>query len=530
MKHHLLTLLLAFAACLSAAAQDDTAYYFGIRYQILDDDARTCKVIYADSYETFATTKPQISVASSVDINGKTYTVTTIDDGAFYETAFTSISLPEGITTIGHYAFEGCTNLTYLNVPSTVTTIGEEAFGGAPCFGSKVQISVNLREIGFAAFSCPGLTEYSVAVGNPNFCSIDGVLFSKDRKTLIDYPWGRPAAPYTVPAGTTTIAQDAFSGRHLTSLTLPEGLTTIIEYAFWDSTIDGPLTLPASLTDIDEDAFCECHGVTAFNIAPTSTTFASRDGVLFSKDMTTLRLYPIGRPAETYIVPDGVTAIGANAFRAAQNLKHLYLPEGLTTISPVAVYGCHNLADLIIPVSVTSIGGYAFADCRHLANIYCRSTVPAQAGEGAFAYITSGCTIHIPMGTKSAYQNKGWNGNGVTLKEKAEVTPPCATPVIELVNGQLRITSATPGAYCTVRAYMPTFSGGSSKELGLDNATSFTAKPTLKVQAWARRADNSYSMSDIAERTFQLGTPDIDGNDVLDINDINTLLDSVLQK
>lgn len=530
MKHHLLTLLLAFAACLSAAAQDNTAYYFGIRYQILDDDARTCKVIYADTYEELAATKPQISVAPTVDINGKTYTVTAIDDEAFCETAFTSISLPEGITTIGHFAFEGCTNLTYLNIPSTVTTIGEEAFSGAPCFGSKVQISVNLREIGIAAFTCPGLTEYSVAVGNPNFCSIDGVLFSKDRKTLIDYPWGRPAAPYTVPAGTTTIAQDAFSGHHLTGLTLPEGLTTISEFAFWGSTIDGPLTLPTSLTTIHEDAFMECHGVTAFNIAPASTTFVSRDGVLFSKDMTTLRLYPIGRPADAYIVPDGVTTIGANAFRAAQNLKHLYLPEGLTTISHGAIYGCHSLADIVIPTSVTTIGGYAFGDCKSLANIYCRSTVPAQAGEGTFAYITSGCTIYIPMGTKSAYQNKGWNGNGVTLKEKAEVTPPCATPVIEFVNGQLRITSATPGAYCTVRAYMPTFSGGSSKKLGLDNATSFTAKPTLKVQAWASRADNSYSMSDIAERTFQLGTPDIDGNDVLDINDINTLLDSVLQK
>lgn len=517
----LITLLLALAACLTAAAQD-TDSFFGIHYQSIPG-TNTCKVIYANTYAELAAAKPQISVAPTVDIKGKTYTVTAIDDGAFCETAFTSISLPEGITSIGDFAFEGCEDLTYLNIPSTVTTIGEEAFGGAPCFGSKVQFSVNLCEIGFAAFTCPGLTEYSVAVGNPNFCSIDGVLFSKDRKTLIDYPWSRPAAPYTVPAGTTTIAQDAFSGRHLTSLTLPEGLTTIIEYAFWNSTIDGPLTLPASLTDISEDAFSECHGVTAFNIAPANTTFVSRDGVLFSKDMTTLRLYPIGRPADAYIVPDGVTTIGANAFRAAQNLKHLYLPEGLTTISPVAVYGCHNLADLVIPVSVTTIGGYAFADCRHLANIYCRSTVPAQAGEGAFAYITSGCTIYIPMGTKSAYQNKGWNGNGVTLKEEAEVTPPCATPVIHVNGGKFSVTCSTPGAHIFCEYESSEFS--SSKGW---TGPKLYSTPTLTIKAYATA--DGYTQSPDATCTITSGSNDIDGSGATDLDDLNTLIDGILQK
>lgn len=518
----LITLLLALAACLTAAAQD-TEYFFGILYQSIPG-TNTCKVIYADTYAELAAAKPQISVASSVDINGKKCTVTAIDDGAFCETAFTSISLPEGITSIGDFAFEGCEDLTYLNIPSTVTTIGEEAFGGAPCFGSKVQISVNLCEIGFAAFCCPGLTEYSVAVGNPNFCSIDGVLFSKDRKTLIDYPWGRPAAPYTVPAGTTTIAQDAFSGRHLTSLTLPEGLTTIIEYAFWGATIDGPLTLPASLTDISEDAFSECHGVTAFNIAPANTTFVSRDGVLFSKDMTTLRLYPIGRPADAYIVPDGVTTIGANAFRAAQNLKHLYLPEGLTTISPVAVYGCEGLTELIIPASVTTIGGYAFGVCKSLANIYCRSTVPAQAGEGAFYYTAKGCTLHIPTGTKAAYINKGWNGNYLSnYSEEAQVTPPCATPVITVNGGKFSVTCATPGARIICEYESSEFSANKGW-----TGPKLYSTPKLTIKAYA--IAEGYTDSADATCTITSGNNDIDGSGATDLDDLNTLIDGILQK
>lgn len=363
-----------------------------------------------------------------------------------------------------------------------------------------------------------------MAVGNPNFCSIDGVLFSKDRKTLIDYPWGRPAAPYTVPAGTTTIAQDAFSGRHLTGLTLPEGLTTIIEYAFWGTTIDGPLTLPASLTDISEDAFSECHGVTAFNIAPANTTFVSRDGVLFSKDMTTLRLYPIGRPADAYIVPDGVTTIGANAFRAAQNLKHLYLPEGLTTISPVAVYGCEGLTELIIPASVTSIGGYAFGVCKSLANIYCRSTVPAQAGEGAFYYTAKGCILHIPMGTKSAYQNKGWNGNFLSnYSEEAQVTPPCATPVIHVNGGKFSVTCATPGARIICEYESSEFSANK----GWTGPKLYsTPKLTLKAYAIAE----GYTDSTDATCTITSGSNDIDGSGATDLDDLNTLIDGILQK
>lgn len=483
MKHHLLTLLLAFAACLSAAAQDNTDYYFGILYQILDDDARTCKVIYADSYETFATTKPQISVAPSVDINGKTYTVTTIDQWAFFGTAFTHISLP-----------------------ATITSISEDAFD-----------------------ECEYIEEFNVADGNTTFCSIDGVLFTKDRKTLLFYPLARPGESYTVPAGTTAIGSNVvFDAFRVKSITLPEGLTSIGDNSlrFFEYLTD--ITLPSTLTHLGTSVLTGCTNMTAINVAPNNPAFTSCDGVLFSKDMTTLCLYPVGRPANTYTIPTTVTTIGDYAFYAAKKLSHLYLPEGLTTIGHAAIYGCEGLTDLAIPANVTSISEYAFAFSSKLANIYCRGTVPAQVGSNAFNQLPSNYTVHIPMGTKSAYTAAGWEDSN--LREKAEVTPPCAKPIIEFVNGQLRITSATPGAYCTVRAYMPSFSGSSSKELGLDNATSFTAKPTLKVQAWARRADNSYSMSDIAERTFQLGTPDIDGNDVLDINDINTLLDSVLLK
>lgn len=259
-------------------------------------------------------------------------------------------------------------------------------------------------------------------------------------------------------------------------------------------------------------------------MAVGNPNFCSIDGVLFSKDRKTLIDYPWGRPADAYIVPDGVTTIGANAFRAAQNLKHLYLPEGLTTISPVAVYGCEGLTELIIPASVTSIGGYAFGVCKSLANIYCRSTVPAQAGEGAFYYTAKGCILHIPMGTKSAYQNKGWNGNFLSnYSEEAQVTPPCATPVIHVNGGKFSVTCATPGARIICEYESSEFSANK----GWTGPKLYsTPKLTLKAYAIAE----GYTDSTDATCTITSGSNDIDGSGATDLDDLNTLIDGILQK
>ena len=114
------------------------------------------------------------------------------------------------MTTIGKGAFKVCESLTSVNIPNTVTTIGNEAFS-----------------------YCSSLASISVASDNPNYIGIDGVLFNKDKTTIVAYPAGKDGSEYTIPNSVTTIGEGAFSGcESLASVTIGESVTTIGDGAF----------------------------------------------------------------------------------------------------------------------------------------------------------------------------------------------------------------------------------------------------------------------------------------------------------
>ena len=117
--------------------------------------------------------------------------------------------IPNSVTSIGDYAFYGCSSLTSITIPESVTSIGNWAFG-----------------------NCSSLTSINVNANNPNYCAIDGVLFNKDQTTLIQYPGGKQGA-YTIPNSVTSIGERAFSGcKSLTSITIPNSVTSIGDWAF----------------------------------------------------------------------------------------------------------------------------------------------------------------------------------------------------------------------------------------------------------------------------------------------------------
>ena len=142
--------------------------------------------------------------------------------------------IPEGVTSIGDQAFSHCSGLNSVTIPDSVIRIGYWAFWG--CSGlATMEIAAGVTSIGESAFhACSGLTSISVDPANPNFMSSNGVLFNRDRTSLIQFPLGRSGA-YAVPVAVTNIGYEAFAGSSgLTQVTIPSSVTSIGGSAFWN--------------------------------------------------------------------------------------------------------------------------------------------------------------------------------------------------------------------------------------------------------------------------------------------------------
>ena len=189
--------------------------------------------------------------------------LTSIGEQAFGEcSGLTSVTIPSGVTSIGDYAFWNCTGLTSITIQNGVTSIGTGAFWN--CTGlTSITIPSSVTSIGVNVFyNCTGLTDITVDSNNSSFCSESGVLFNKDKTTLIYYPLGKNDSSYTIPDGVTVIEQYAFyCNSKLTSVTIPSGVTSIGEMAFRECSGLTSVIVPSSVTSIEYNAFWCCFNL-----------------------------------------------------------------------------------------------------------------------------------------------------------------------------------------------------------------------------------------------------------------------------
>lgn len=218
--------------------------------------------------------------------------VTAIGVGAFESCeALTSVTLPNGISYIEKLVFHDCHSLSAVVIPDSVKTIGKEAFFACENLSSvtfgkgvttieesafqstkldQVNIHAGITSIAPDAFACDSLTGFLVDGENPNYCNDDrGVLFNKDKTTLIRAP-GAISGSYYVPKSVTALEQSAFSGcKNLTYVVLPESITQIPSGGFYLCQNLTSVMIPDSVKSIGEYAFQFCKKLTDVNYAGT---------------------------------------------------------------------------------------------------------------------------------------------------------------------------------------------------------------------------------------------------------------------
>ena len=311
--------------------------------------------------------------------------VIAIGDYAFEENnAITSVVIPDGIVSIGEFAFEECRKIASVSFPEGLVKIGFDAFCGCHNLGD-VTIPSTVKE-GISFCFSKKMKNINVSPDNPYFMSVDGVVYSKDGKTLVCYPTGRTG--YLKIGNTSWWRGD--------SNEIPDTVTSIAEGAFAGSLLK-EIVISGSVESIGVGAFLEMGNLASISVAPASvwneetneweenSPYADLDGVLFTADFKHLICYPAGKKdKKSYTVPSSVTSLGDDAFAGAKltgivlpstikelpfeafegclSLKEIVCGAGLETIVDGAFHYTPKLNRVTLPSSVTSIESWAFED------------------------------------------------------------------------------------------------------------------------------------------------------------------------
>ena len=279
----------------------------------------------------------ELCIPTEVSYEGQTYSVTSIDNDAFTDN----------------------TTLTKVYIPQTIK--GMDFYSG-----------INMNP--FAG--CSALKSIEVEEGNPILCTVDGVLFNKEKTRLYCFPAADSRTSYTVPKGVTWIDGSAFAyNHHLVSISLPDEVTSLGASAFYDCTNLEEVNLSSNLKTLAGYLFWNCKHLKSV-IIPKGVTYL---GINLFNGCTSLT---------SVTMPESVTSVDTSIFENCTSLKSVKLSPNLDRINHKMFLNCSSLADIQIPKSVISVWSNAFKGCKALKTLDLPESV-TRLGE----FVFSGCKL-----------------------------------------------------------------------------------------------------------------------------------------
>jgi len=224
------------------------------------------------------------------------YAANKVPDYTFHGGQLRSIKLPPSTVYVGEEAFVGCFYLSSIDLPPSVISIGDRTFAECYNLAGTFTLPSSIATIGEDAFGlCTGLSGFEIDNINPNYSTLDGVLFNKNKTELIIYPAGKQG-DYLIPESVTGLSYKSFEFcAGLGNLKIIEPINSIGIGAFWYSSLTS-VTIGNSVTFIGSGAFSECKSLRSIYVNSTIPLDLTNSTNVFSNvDKTTCTLYvPIG--------------------------------------------------------------------------------------------------------------------------------------------------------------------------------------------------------------------------------------------
>ena len=427
-----ITMLLSIivVAPITVNASEDDLTYGDFQYKIEDDNSCTIT-----DYDGMASS---LSIPSA--ING--HTVKQIDTGALSDNGIiTSVTIPNGVTTIGFSAFNGCIKLEKIKFSSNLDTVCENAFNNTKWFNNQ---SNGLVYVGKVAYKYKGdmprntkitVKSDTVSISESAFkdcANLTAILIPSSVKHIDKYAFYncQGLTKLNFNDGIERIENDAFgSCEKLTSVNFSETLKSIGAFAFVECKKLSEITIPQSVTSVGEYAFSGCEnlaGVTVsddlpyvggrafektkwLNSQPDGVVYIGKSAYGYKGDMpkntelslksgiTNISGYAFyeEKNLTSVKIPETVNRIGNWAFLDCEGLKNVNIPDGVKRIESWTFSNCSSLTNITVPDSVTVLDGLAFSYCTNLKNIELSKNL-TEIGMGALSHCTSLETIDIP--------------------------------------------------------------------------------------------------------------------------------------